>query len=101
MKIKLFGLGVIAALAVSVIVLVILDNQPEVTAIGELQSESTEVTPGKYELKLPFDVKNVGVTESVLEIRLEPGESGRVEMIVEEISEGNVKVRLAPGVVIR
>ncbi len=101
MKLKLSGLVVIIALVTVVAILVSLDNQPEVKAIGELQSENTEVTPGKYELRLPFRVENVGVVESVLEIRLEPGEEGRVEVIVEEISEGNVKVRLAPGVVIR
>lgn len=77
-------------------------DTPEVESRGVLNIDGrTEIEPGVWSIKIPFELRNVSLDENVYTIRLEPGESGDIIVKIKEQGQGQVQVELATRVELR
>jgi len=75
------------------------DSAPK--AVGSLSDGKINVDPGKYELVLPFEIENISLDSHVLTVRLEPGQSGTVNVLIKRTQQGQIQFELAPRIEIR
>ena len=75
-----------------------------IESIGTLHdplNNTTQVTPGKYEVTLPFTLKNLTHDPTVYNVRLEPGQENTIFVVIYEIGQGSLQVQLMPKIEIR
>lgn len=81
-------------------------SYPVVTPIHKLIDPTdgkTEVYPGKYEIRLPFDIKNLDVEDPrSFEIHLEPGEENTIYVVVKRTGETGLgfQIELRPKIAV-